>query len=164
MKLDCSWTREDLKEHLKKKRRIPNIIFILLGAYFFLTWTQYAFTDVNTDKTTLWIGFAIYILFIVFLLWLITKIYVFFKLRRNDKKTKKAYGTYHIEVDKKRISSSFGKEKITYEWKDITSHKIRKKYFFLKTKEDKIGLCFRREVLKEDYDKLLAYVKEQLPS
>lgn len=162
MKLDCSWTRDDLKAYLKKKRRIPNIIFMILGTYFFFSWTKYGFLDINTDKKILWLGFVIYFFFMIFLLWVVTKLYVYLKLRRNDKKTSKAYGNYHIEANKKQISSAIGKEKFTYLWKDITSHKIRKNYFLLRTKNDKIGLCFRREILKEDYDKLLSYVKEQL--
>lgn len=164
MKLDCSWTRDDLKTYLKKKRRITNIIFLLFGIYFYFSWTKYGFLDVNTDKKILWLGFVIYFLAIIFLLWAITKLYVFLKLRRNDKKTSNAYGTYHIEANKKKISSSIGEEKFSYEWKDITTFRIRRKYFFLKTREDKIGLYFRREILKGDYDKLLSYVKEQLAS
>lgn len=164
MKLDCSWTRDDLKKYLKKKRRIPNVVFLILGTYFFFSWTKYGFLDINTDKRILWLGFVIFFFFMIFLLWFVTKLYIFFKLRRNDRKTSKAYGTYHIEADKKKISSKLGEEIFSYQWKEITSCKIRKNYFFLKTKNDKIGLCFRREILKEDYDKLLSYVKGQITS
>lgn len=164
MKLDCSWTRDDLKLYLKKKRKIPNIIFLILGTYFFFSWTKYGFSDVNTDKKILWLGFGIFFIFMIFLLWAVTKLYIYLKLKRNDKKTSNAYGIYHIEANKKKISSSIGNEKFSYPWEEITSCKVRKNYFLLRTKNDKIGLCFRREVLKEDYDKLLSYVKEQLAS
>lgn len=164
MKIDCTWTRDDLKSYLKKKRVIPNIIFLALGTYFFFSWTKYGFLDVNTDKKILWLGFAIYFLFIIFLLWAITKLYIFLKLRRNDKKTGKAYGVYHIEVDKQKISSTLGEDEFCYYWKDVTFFRVRRNYFFLKTKKDKIGLCFRKEILKDNYEKLLSYVKQQLSS
>lgn len=164
MKLDCNWTRDDLKKNLQKKRKVANIIFLLLGIFFYFYWVKYAFLDINTDKTILWLGFVIYFLFTIFLLWLVTKVYVFFKLRRNDKKTSCAYGVYHIVANKKSISSSLGDEKFSYEWKDISTCKVRRNYFFLTTKKDKIGLYFRREILKENYDELLSYVKKQLAS
>ena len=162
MKIECNWSRNDLKKYLHRQRRIPNIILLVLGIYFFYYITYYAYSDIFVDKTVLLLGFAIYVLLFIVLLWVATKIYVFVKLRRNDKKTSKAYGTYRIEIDKNKIVSIIGDEKISYEWKEISYSKFRKNYFFLATKRDKIGLVFRREILRDDYNPLREKVKKYL--
>lgn len=164
MKIECTWTRKDLQKYLEKKRRKTNLIFLILGICFFFYVTYYPFQDGDTDKRILWLGFALYLLVLLLFLFFVTKIFVFMKLRRNDKKTSKAYGTYHIYLDEEKIESSVDKEKISYRWKDITTHKFKKHAFFLATKKDHIGLWFREEVLKDDYDKLVQYVKERLSS
>jgi len=162
MKLECTLTREDLKSYLRKKRRFANVIFLILGIYFFFSFMKYAFQDINTDKSILWLGFTIYFVVLLLLLFAFTKLYIFLKVRKNDKNTKNAYGKYLIEANDKEIISKVGSEKISYHWKEITSFKVRRNYFILKTKKDKIGLCFRRETLKDDYDKLLLYVKKKM--
>ncbi len=164
MKLECTWSRDDLKSYLRKKRRFANAIFLILGVYFFFSFMKYAFQDINTDKGILWLGFAIYFVLLIVLLVIFTNIYVFLKVRRNDKNTKNAYGKYFIEANDKEITSKVENEKIVYHWEDVTTFKVRRNYFLLKTKKDKIGLCFRRETLKDDYDKLLVYVKKKMNS
>lgn len=163
MTVDCKWSRSDLKRYLYEKRKTPNIIFLVLGSCFFFYITYYGWVqDEFVDKKILLLGFAIYFIVLLAFLWLVTKIYVFVKLRRNDIKTSKAYGEYHIQADDSKIVSVVGDEEITYDWKDVSCCKFKKNYFFLATKKDKLGLCFRREVLKNDYDKLFSYVKAQL--
>ena len=162
MKIECSWTREDLKKYLIKKRQLSNIILFVLGILAFVYITILGFFSNDFDNWVLAIGFVCYILFLIVILYLITKIYVWMKLSRNDRKTKKAYGTYVIEVDKKGITSKFGKETISYQWKDINRKKFHKNYFYLATNEDSLGLYFRREVLKDDFERLKSYVQKRL--
>ena len=88
----------------------------------------------------------------------------FFKLKRNDKKTSKAYGNYHIYLDDEKIESKFASFKVSYRWKDITTHKFKKNAFFLATKDDSLGLWFHKEVLGENYDSLVHYVRKKLSS
>ncbi len=164
MKIECSWTRKDLKKYLYQKRKVPNLIFLGLGIFTYFFATYYAFQDRLCDNKVLILGFFICLLILLILLWGVTHLYVFCKLRRNDKKTHKAYGTYQIEVDKEKITSTFAEEKISYLWKDVTTAKFHKNSFYLRTKEDKLGLVFHREILKEDYDALQKYVKKHLPS
>lgn len=163
MKIEYEWTREDLKKKLDHNRKIPNIIFMILGTLFYFYVTYYGFILDEFDPKYLILGFFIYAACLVIILFLITKLYIFFKLRRNDKKTSKAYGTYYVEVDKDYIKSTINNEIISYKWDDITKFKNKKNYFFLATKKDKIGLLFCKSILKEEnYNKLYKYVKDKL--
>lgn len=164
MKIEYEWTRQDLKKKLKQKRKLPNIIFMVLGTlfYFYITYYGFILSD-EFDAKYLILGFFIYVACLVIILFLITKLYVFCKLRRNDKKTSKAYGVYNIKADRDSITSNINEEIISYKWSDVTKFKNKKSYFFLSTKEDKLGLLFNKNVLGEDkYNKLREYVIDNL--
>ena len=95
------------------------------------------------------------------ILFITTKLYVLYSIKKNDKKTNKAYGKYKIVLDKNSITVSINNDKISYKYKDIYKFKQKKHSFFIRTKEDKIGLRFNDKLLnKEDYDKLLDYIKQ----
>jgi hypothetical protein len=163
MKIEYKWTRDDLAEKLSKKRLVPNIVFLIVGIFAYLFFTYYGFVLEEFDTKIIALGFFIYVTCILLLLFLITKLYIFMKLRRNDKKTDNAYGTYHIEVSDDKISSKINDEVITYEWEEITQFKHKKKYFFVATKEDSLGLLFCKDCLKDEkYQKLLEYVKRKV--
>ncbi len=162
MKIECTWTRDDLRKYLWKKRKKTNIIFLVLGACFFFYITYYGYFDRFVDNKVLLLGFVIYFIVLIILLWLMTALYVFLKLKRNDKKTKKAYGTYQIEITSKEISSTFHKQQICYPWKDITTVKMHKNYVFLATKQDKLGLYFRKEILKDQFPKIKNMIQKEL--
>ena len=161
--LEYTWTRDDLKNKLYKKRTVPNVIFLGLGILFYLYVTWYAFMDKACDIKILLLGFLIYFACLMAMLLLSTKMYVFLNLRRNDKKTAKAYGTYFIKVDDNGISSKINEEQISYMWKDISKFKKNKNSFFLATNKDHLGLYFDKSCIKEEqYIKLLQYVEERL--
>lgn len=163
MKLEYEWTRENLKDKLRNKRKIPNIIFLILGILFFLYVTYYGFVLDEFDSKYLLLGFVLYTSILIILLCIITRLYIFLKLRRNDKKTHKAYGTYYIEVNDDFITSTINDEIISYDWKDITKFKKKKNSFFIATKKDKLGLLFCKSVFEEkDYNKLLEFVNNKL--
>lgn len=163
MNLEYTWTRDDLKNKLHKMRRVPNAIFLVLGIAFYLYVTWYGFMDEAFNAKIILLGFVIYFMCLLLLLLLTTKIYVFLNLRRNDKRTDKAYGTYYVKVDDKGINSKINDEKISYKWKDISKFKKSKNSFFLATNKDQLGLLFDKNYIKEEkYNKLLKYVEERL--
>lgn len=163
MNLEYKWTREDLKEKLIRKRKTPNIVFFILGMLFFLYITYYGFILDEFDTLYLVLGFILYTVSLLILLFLITKLYVFTRLRRNDKKTSKAYGNYCIEANDETITSTINDEIISYKWKDITKFKKRKNYFFIATREDKLGLLFCKGTIEPDkYDRLIEFVNNKL--
>lgn len=163
MSLEYTWTRDDLKDKLHKMRRVPNAIFLVLGIAFYLFVTWYGFMDEAFDAKIILLGFIIYFMGLLLLLLLATKIYVFLNLRRNDKQTDNAYGTYYVKADEVGINSEINDEKISYKWKDISEFKKSKDSFFIATKKDRLGLLFDKKYIKEDkYDRLLNFVEEQL--
>ena len=107
------------------------------------------------DNTKLIVGFIIYFILVWIILYLLNIFYIYRNLKRNDKRTNKAYGKYLIRMNDKQIESDFNNQKIVYKWIDISKVKIRKKYFFIRTKNDFIGLTFRKDMLKDDYQKIL---------
>ena len=130
MEIECNWTRNDVRKYLVKKRRLPNIILFILGILFFLYVTFYGFLENAFDNKVLVICFFVYILVLAIFLFLITELYVAMKLRRNDKKTNKAYGTYQIKVDEKGITSQVNDNKVHYLWSDISRYRFSKNIFF----------------------------------
>lgn len=163
MEFSYEWQREDLKKKLTKKRMKTNIIFFILGIllFFYITYSGFVYKEFDNWVIMLW--FIIYFFLLLLTLFLSTKWYVRSKLKHNDKKTKNAYGKYIITVDDNKIESKWNKDKISYNWKDINKFKFTKKYFWIKTAQDKIGLVFDRNILNEDdYNKLSNYVKEHI--
>lgn len=163
MNLEYTWTRDDLKEKLHKMRRVPNTIFLLLGVAFYLYFTWYGLIEEAFDAKIILLGFIIYFLGILFLLLLSTKIFVFINLKRNDKKTANAYGTYYVNVDESGIESEINNEKISYKWRDVSKFKKSRNSFFIATKKDRLGLVFDKNCIdEENYKKLLKYVEKKL--
>ena len=115
--------REDLKKELDKKRKIFNIIcFIVIVVIYLLYISQAIQMKVFDNKWLLVIG-LIFLTVVITILHYSTKLYVFINLRRNDKKTNKAYGTYKIDANCEYISVSINDQKITYKYSDICKFK-----------------------------------------
>ena len=165
MQTKYEWTREDLKRKLRRKRFIPNLALLSFGAFAYFFFTYYAIVWKEFDTGTVMIGFILYFTILSAALFLMTHLYVFGRLRRNDKKTSKAYGTYYIDADEMGIKSTINDSVIYYKWEDIAKFKRKKKWFFINTKKDKLGLLFSSDVMgKESYDELYSYVKKRLES
>ena len=119
--------------------------------------------DSTFDAKIILLGFVIYFMGLLLILLLVTKLYVFLNLRRNDKKTSKAYGTYHVKADENGINSVINDETISYKWKEISKFRKNKHSFFVATKTDQLGLLFDKNYIKDEkYDKLLKFVEERL--
>lgn len=160
MNIEYNWGKEDLKKELKDSRNKANFKFLIFGILAFLYFTYYAIKSDACDNKVILMYAVIYLFILCLILVVTTKIYVLFSLRKNDKKTNKAYGTYKIKLDEKFITVSINNQVIKYNYSDIYKFKIRKRYFFINTKEDKIGLTFKKNVIgKEEYDKMLEYIK-----
>jgi len=163
MNIKYTWTRDDLKRKLYKKRVIPNIIFLVLGIVFYLYFTWYGIIDDNFDIKVIILWFVIYFIVLSAFLFILTKLYVFLNLKRNDRKTLNAYGTYYVKVDKKGICSKINDNTVEYKWEDISKFKETKNNFYIATKYDRLGLRFDRNYIRdEDFERLLNYVKEKL--
>ena len=162
MTFEYDWTREDLRKVLIKKRIPFSIIVILISIIFYGYLINFGITNEFFDNTKLIIGFLIYLIVVFIIVYLLNLFYVYRNLKRNDKRTNKAYGKYIIRMNDKQIESDFNDQKIVYKWQDISRLKIRKKYFFIRTKNDFIGLTFRKDMLKDNYNKILEYVKKKV--
>ena len=162
MSLEYEWTRDDLKQVLVNKRKKSTIIILVIGILFYFYLTMFGFMNEYFDSIMLLLGFFIYFAVLYLVLKLINLFYIKLNLKRNDKRTNKAYGKYIIRMNDKQIESDFNDQKIVYKWEDISKLKVRKNYFFIRTKNDFIGLTFRKNMLKEDYDKVLEYVKKKV--
>lgn len=158
MSFEYEWTRDDLKKVLVKKRTVSTIIILGLATILYFYLTMFGILNENFDTLKLILGFLVYFLVLFFILYFANIWYINLKLKKNDKRTNKAYGKYLIKLDDDKIESIFNKQKISYKWKDISKLKIKKNNFFLRTKNDFIGLTFRKNMLKDDYDKILNYV------
>ena len=163
MKFSYDWTREDLKKELLKKRFNVNIIFLLMGVLIYAYLMYIPFTSNAFDKKVLIINSLLYLLCYVIVLILFTWIYIFLTLRKNDKRTNNAYGTYYVEYDDKHIHVKINEIEINYKYKDISKFKRKKNRFFICTKDDKIGLLFKKEIIGEDnYNKLLEKLENNI--
>lgn len=161
MKFEYNWTKDDLKKELLRRRKTSNIVFLIIGIllYFYVMYSGIV-SSLFDNKIILLYG-LIYTLILCVILFITTKLYVYLNIKRNSKKTDNAYGKYIVKLDKNSIEVSINNRKIKYNYKDITKFKQRKHSFFIRTKDDKIGLRFNDKLLnKEDYDKLLEHIKQ----
>ena len=162
MNFEYEWTREDLKKDLTNRRYRSNIIYLIIAIvlYIYFMWNGIT-SDVFDTKKILIYG-LIYIAVVMAFLFIITKIYVAYSLKKNDKKTNKAYGTYHISLDDDSVSVKINKEVISYKYKDIDKKIKKKNSYFINTKADRIGLLFKRELLKDNYDELVKTIESRI--
>ena len=163
MSIEYEWNKEDLKKELIKSRKKTNIIFFIIGILMFIYFTYYALISKAYDNKYI-IGYGIgYIALLLAILLISTKIYVASRLRKNSKDTSDAYGLYKLIVDDKCVSVSINDLKIKYDYKDIVKIKKKKDKFQIFTKEDKIGLTFKKSVLgEENYNKLLECIQKNI--
>lgn len=162
MKLEYNWSREDLKHELKDKRYKTNVTLFIVSIILYI-WFMYTGIKSNTfDNLVILIGGLVYLFIVGLLLFIFTKIYVALNLKRNDKNTNCAYGKYIVNVNDKKIEVLINKDKYEYNLKDITKIKKSKNSFFIKTNDDKIGLTFKKKLLKDDYEKLYEYINTKI--
>lgn len=163
MNLKYNWTKEDLKKELTDKRMKTNTIFLILGILLYIYLMYGGIKSGVFDNKIILLYGLIYTCVLAIVLFVSAKIYVYLSLKKNDKDTNKAYGMYEIVLDDNSINVSINNEKVSYNYKDITKLKEKRNSFFIRTKKDKIGLIFKQKVIgKEDYNKLLSYIKQAL--
>ena len=114
MSYKYEWTKKDMKKVLKEKRKISNIIFLVIGICLYFYITYYGFIYKEFDNFKLIIGFIVYLFLLIAFLYLTTIIYVYLKLQKNSKLN--SYGVYEIVLTEDDITSSFNDKKITYKW------------------------------------------------
>lgn len=158
MNIEFEWGKEDLKKELYKKRKKFNIIFFIIGIVLYLYFIYYPLTSSAFDKKYLLAYGLGYVAALLLLILIFTKIYVYISIRKNDKNTGKAYGLYKINIDNNSINVSLNDLNYNYDLKDILLKK-KKNYFIIYTKEDKIGLTFKKYILKDNYNKILDIIE-----
>lgn len=162
MNKEYNWGREDLKKELYKKRKKFNIICFIIVVICYLLYISQAIKMKAFDNKWLLVLGLIFITIVLIVLRLSTKLYVFISLKRNDKRTNKAYGKYIISTNEDSISVSINNQNITYKYSDIYKFKKKKDMFFINTSNDKIGLTFKKDMLgSEDYNKLLVLISKK---
>ncbi len=163
MTITYEWTRDDLKKILQKKRIKTNIIFLVLSIllYAYIAYSGFIFEEF--DNWIILLGFLIYLICVLLLLFITTKWYIISSLRKNDKKTDKAYGIYNIILDSNEIVAKWNNQRIEYKWIDITKLVKRKYSFHIRTNNDKIGLTFHQSILGNvKYNQLFNYVESHI--
>lgn len=163
MNLEYKWTKEDLKKELLNKRYKTNIIFLIMGILLYI-WLMYdGIKSELFDNIIIFIGGVIFTFILALVLFITTKVYVSLSIKKNDRNTNKAYGLYKLNLDDKKIMVTINNEVIEYEYKDIIKVKKRRHSFFIRTKDDKIGLLFKENMLgKENYNKALSYITSRV--
>lgn len=158
MKVEYEWSRDDLRKELVDKRYKTNIILFVLSIVLFICFMYEGIISDAFDNLVIFIGGLVYIFLVALLLYIFTKIYVTINLKRNDKNTNKAYGKYKISADNKKIEVVINKDKFIYNYADINKIKKKKNMFIIRTKEDKIGLTFKKKLLGNNYDDLYNHI------
>lgn len=158
MNIEFEWKKEDLKKELYNKRKKFNIVFLIVGILLYLYFIYYPLTSSMFDKKYLLAYGLAYLASLLLLIYVFTKIYVFISLRKNDKNTNKAYGLYRINIDNNSINVSINDLNYNYNLKDVILRK-KNNYFVIYTKEDKIGLTFKKSILKEKYNEVLNIIE-----
>lgn len=163
MKFEYEWTKDDLRKELINKRFKTNVIFFIMGLLLYIWFMSEGLKSEYFDNTIIVIGGIIFMAFITFILFVTSRIYVEFSIKKNDKNTNEAYGIYKVNLSEKNVQVLINKDKFVYNYKDITKLKKRNNYFHIRTKDDKIGLLFKKKVLGKDiYTKVLAFIEDKI--
>ncbi len=163
MSFEYEWTRDNLKEELIKKRYKTNTIFLIMGILLYIFFIYDALKSKLFDKLIITIIGVFFIITIMLLMFIFTRIYVAICLKKNDKDTNKAYGTYKVSLDDETVKVSINDDVIAYKYKDIVKFKKSKHQFFICTADDKLGLLFKESVVgKDNYQKLLSKISDKV--
>lgn len=163
MSLEYEWNKEDLKKELIKNRSKANLVFVLLAIFLYIFLMYNGLVSKVFDNKIILLYGLVYLSIICLILFISTKLYVFMSLRKNDKKTNKAYGLYKVVLDDNSLNLSINNTNVSYNYKDITKYKKRKNYLFVCTKEDKIGIIFKKKVIGNDkYLELIKYLDNKI--
>jgi len=163
MEFEYNWTKEDLKKELQDKRFNTNIKFLIFGVLAFIYFTYYPIVLKEFDTKVIIKYGVIYLFILCLFLYITGKIFVLFSLRKNDKRTKNAYGTYRVKLNDEKIIVSINNQIIEYKYNDINKLKKKKNYLYLNTINDKIGLIFKKKVIGEEkYLKLVEYIESRI--
>ena len=163
MDFEYNWSKEDLKNELNETRNKTNIKFLIFGIVAFLYFTYYPIVLKEFDTKVIVMYGVIYLFILCLFLFISGKIFVSRALKKNDKRTNNAYGTYKVKLNDETIKVCINGQVIEYKYSEINKFKNKKKYIFINTKEDKIGLKFKKKVIGEEtYNKLVEYIKNRI--
>ena len=163
MSFEYEWNKEDLKKELINKRKRANVIFFILGILMYIYFTYYAIISKMFDNKYIFAFGLGYVSILGAVLLISTKLYISYSLKKNDKKTSNAYGIYKVVLNDDSINVSVNDININYKYSDISKFKKNKKQFFICTKDDKIGLLFKKKVIgAEKYKELLEYIEKNI--
>lgn len=163
MTFEYNWSRDDLKKELINKRYKTNFIYLIIGVMLYILFMYKAIMSELFDKLIILIGGVIFTAVFMLVLFIATKIYVLISLRKNDRMTNKAYGTYHISLNDSGIIVSINDTVINYNYQDIIKFQKKKHSFFIRTREDKVGLLFKEHVIgKDNYRQILEHVQKHV--
>ncbi len=163
MKLEYVWTRDDLKKELISKRYNTNLIFLIIGIIAYILFMYNAIVSELFDRLVILIGGLVFACFLMIVLYFTTKIYVMISLRKNDKDTNKAYGTYKVQLSDKSLKVTINDNQIEYNYQDIIKLKRKRHEFFICTQKDKLGLIFKEKVMgKDNYQQVFDIVSSKV--
>ena len=158
MNFEYEWNKEDFKKELTRKRLVPNIAFLLFGIIIYAYIMSFGIKSKMFDNKIILIISLIFIAILVLILFVSTKLFVFISLKKNEKNN--PYGVYKVNLNKDSIIVEVNNNVIQYKYSEIIKYKKRKNYLFVRTKEDKIGLIFKRNVIKNNnYNELIKYIE-----
>ncbi len=163
MSLEYEWTKTDLRKELVTKRYKTNIIFLIMGVILYVWLMADGIKSELFDNFIILIGGVIFTFVLALVLFITTKLYVAFSMRKNDRNTNKAYGLYKLSINDQCVKVTINNDVIEYDYKDIIKLKKRRHSFFIRTKDDKVGLLFKENMLgKDNYHKVLAYIVDRV--
>lgn len=137
-----TFTKNDFKKYLKKKRRITNLVFLIIGSllYFYIT---YYLLFTNPFET-----FIYYLLYLVILLVVIVffnELYCIIYIRKN----KNILGNYEVDIKTDKIIVKIDDSNYEYLNKNIKKVKNNKNYILIKF-NNHISLLFLKDIIDDN--------------
>lgn len=159
MNFDYQLSKLDEKYFLKERHRRTNIFMYILFAILYFIF------NLPIMMKNFWLCFVIYLLFLILLwlvLWFCDFLFTYLEMKSRVKTRIEEYPKYHFSVTKRGITQSIGTLKKEVLWKNIKKVKIRKQYIFVEPKNNDIAFLFQQQTLKENYDKLIEIIKQNM--
>ena len=122
--IEYDFTKKNFKYYLKLRRRLSNIIFILLGTIIYFYITYYL---IFLSPLEVLIFYALYLLIFGIIILLFNELYCYINIKKNN-----IYGHYKIDIKNDKIIVNINNN--TYEYLNTNIKKIikNKKYILIR--------------------------------
>lgn len=160
MNFKYNLSKKNYKKIIYENNSKTNLIYIILMALFYLIITAKLLLY---NTLVVFIGYAIYMIIILLILFILNKIFTNVVVKLNEKNLNIKYGVYECKLDDDGINEQIDDFQYTIKFDDIRKIKSKKNALIIYLKNRSMALVFKKDLFEEKdaFDKLEKKLKEK---